>query len=82
MQEVLREAFRIVLGREPSSAEARVLENSLAQFRARFSADPEAAKKFLEVGASKAVTDRPADLAALASVASMILNLDEAITKQ
>ncbi len=80
--EPLRETFRLVLSREPSNEETKLLQASLQHFKTRFEKEPEAAKKFLAVGESKADTNNPAELAALASVASMILNLDEAITKQ
>jgi hypothetical protein len=79
----LREAFRYILSRPPSAQELAVLQSSLQRFQSRFEKDPESAKKLLAVGDSKPdAAGDPAKLAALASVTSMILNLDEAITKQ
>jgi hypothetical protein len=79
----LEQAFLLAIGRKPSAQELQVLQSSYQRFRTRFDRDPESAKKFLAVGDSRSVTDHPApELAALASVTSMILNLDEAITKQ
>lgn len=79
----LEQAFLLAIGRKPSAQELQVLKSTYQRFRTRFDKDPESAKKFLSVGDSRSVTDRPApELAALACVTSMILNLDEAITKQ
>jgi hypothetical protein len=78
----LERAFVLTLGRRPSAREKQILEASLAKFQQRFNSDPEAAKKLLAIGESKSQTGKPAELAALMSVTSMILNLDEAITKQ
>ncbi len=78
----LRRAFLLAIGREPSKQEFQVLQTALERFQTRFAKDPQGAKKFLEIGNSKSVTEHPEQLAALTSVTSMILNLDEAITKQ
>jgi len=80
-EQPLESAFVRALGREPSARELDVLTKALQRFEARFAKDPEAAKKLLDVGESKSVNPDPAKLAAYASVASMILNLDEAVTK-
>ena len=76
-------AFRHGLGRPPHAAEAEVLERVLASYLDEFSADIDAAEEFLSTGESP--FDSQADphrLAAYAAVASLILNLDEAVTKQ
>ena len=79
----LDRAFVLTLGRHPTSKEKQILEASLAKFQQRFNSDPQAAEKLLAIGESKSQSNaKPADLAAMMSVASMILNLDEAITKQ
>ena len=77
----LRSAFVRAIGRDPSARESEVLAKALRRFEARFAGDPEAAKKLLAVGDSKSAYPDVAKLAAYASVASMILNLDEAVTK-
>ncbi|HEX6987439.1 MAG TPA: DUF1549 and DUF1553 domain-containing protein, partial [Planctomycetaceae bacterium] len=75
--------FRRVLGRAPSEPEMRLLIDELASRRERFAASPDDATEYLSVGDRPAVTDLdPADLAATAAVASLILNLDEAVTKE
>jgi hypothetical protein len=77
----VRSAFVRALGREPSARELDVLNKALARFEASFAKNPEAAKKLLAIGESKSAYPDAAKLAAHASVASMILNLDEAVTK-
>jgi hypothetical protein len=76
-------AFRRVLGRAPSEAEASILNAALAKQRKLFTADPTAVAKLLKVGDSKRDEKLNAiDHAALTAVCTMILNLDEALTKQ
>lgn len=81
--ERLRHGFRTLLVREPAARETAVLGKALAGFRKSFAADKAAAEKLLTQGASPrdAAAD-PVELAAYASVASLLLNLDEAITKE
>lgn len=79
----LRFLFRTVLTRAPKDRESQVLKRALEQFRARYAAHPEAAEKFLDTG--KSSRDRslnPVELAAYAGISSLILNLDEAVTKE
>ena len=79
----IEQAFLFAIGRKPTAQELQVLQSTYQRFRTRFDKDPEGAKKFLSVGDSRSITDHPApELAALAGVTSLILNLDEAITKQ
>ena len=75
--------FRRVLARAPRSDERALLQRAFRRWKADFSADPRAAKEWLSVGA-KPVEPKldPVDLAALSAVASTVLNLDEAITKE
>src|SRR5689334_16793018 len=49
----LEAAFRLVLSRAPTPAEAKVLLAGLERLRADFTSQPEAAKKFLRNGESK-----------------------------
>ena len=74
--------FRAVLARAPRPAEMTILERAHQRALADFRADPEAAKALLAVGAKPADPKYdPAELAALASVASTILCMDETVTK-
>ena len=79
----LSEAFRRCTSRAPTPNELAVLSRRLQSLRALFAADDAAARKLIAVGESKA-SDRlkPADLAAFTSVASLLLNLDETISKE
>ena len=75
-------AFRLATARRPSRAELGVLRNSLEAFGERYRGDREAALELLDHGEHprNASLDVP-ELAAHAAVASLILNLDEVITK-
>ncbi len=79
----LARAFRLVMSRAPSEAEQQVLLRSFRQQLAHFRAQPEDVRKLLAMG-EKRNDERlnQAELAAYAMAASLILNLDEAITKQ
>ena len=75
-------AFQHATGRGPSASETRVLQGALEKLRADFSARPAEAASFLKVGASPVDASLPpVELAAAMSVASMILSLDETVTK-
>ncbi len=75
-------AFRLATARKPSTDEIRILAQTLEAQRAAFAKDPEAARKLLGVGTFKATAPvSETDLAAWATVTSMILNLDETVTK-
>ena len=76
-------AYNIVLGRDPKPREATVLNRALGQFRAQFAGKREGAVKFLAQGDSvREERFPPEELAAYASLASLVLNLDEAVTKE
>ncbi len=75
-------AFRHTLGRKPQPDEVAVLKQTHQEQLARFQADPAAAKALIAVGESKAPeSSDPAALAAMTSVANVLLNLNETITK-
>lgn len=80
--EQIRFGFRLVTSRSPSPLETQVLVDAYQQEVQRLSSDPEGVRKILGVGSSeqKGATDRIA-LAAMASVARILLNLNEAVTK-
>jgi hypothetical protein len=75
-------AFRLATARKPSRDEIKIVQEVLTRDLAGFRADPAAAEKLLSVGAfnAKAGLD-PIELAAWTTIASMILNLDETVTK-
>jgi hypothetical protein len=73
---------RLALARKPSSAETKVLENILQKQETTFRHDPVAADNYLKVGSFRQRRDLdPSELAAWTTVASVVLNLDETITK-
>ena len=75
--------FRVALARSPKPAESTVLLTALSQFQARFRPDAKAAAALLSEGDSPhAANVDPAELAAYTGVASLILNLDETVTKE
>jgi hypothetical protein len=68
-------AFRLATSRKPSADEVQVLEETLRAQLADFQKDSASAKKYLKTA------DASPELAAWTTVASMILNLDETVTK-
>jgi hypothetical protein len=79
----LRYGFRLVLARPPSAAEEQVLLDNLRYHLDYFASDERRAQGILRVGDSPADPALAArELAAYASVASLVLNLDEAVTKE
>jgi hypothetical protein len=75
-------AFQAATGRKPLPAEIQVLVTSLTKLRADYLAHPNEAEALLKVGNSAVdATVAPAELAAATAIASMILNLDETVTK-
>jgi len=79
----LRYGFRLALGRSPSTAEAQILRDSLNYHRDYFEGKQGNPETFLKQGDSPSdpALDRR-ELAAYASVASLLLNMDEMVTKQ
>jgi hypothetical protein len=76
-------AMRLATSRPANPNELRVLERGLNQRLAQFRADPAAAEKLLSAGESpRDKSIDAAELAAYATAASVILNLDEVITRQ
>src|SRR3954462_1516530 len=75
--------YALLLARPPGPRQAQVLARAFDQFSAEFREDPKSATAFLRVGESP-VRDGldSVELAAYASVASLMLNMDEAITKE
>jgi hypothetical protein len=79
----LAHGFRLLLAREPKPAELAILRAAYERVRTDFENDAAAAKALLAVGEAKSeVPPNPAELAAFTSVASTLLNLDEAFTKE
>jgi hypothetical protein len=76
-------AFELVLARPAKMEESRPLVAALGRFEQHYRANNKDAMDFLSEGKSPRAEDIPApELAAYAAVASVILNLDETVTKE
>jgi Protein of unknown function (DUF1553)/Protein of unknown function (DUF1549)/Concanavalin A-like lectin/glucanases superfamily/Planctomycete cytochrome C len=76
-------AFQRVTSRTPTDGEMYVLRRNLDRHLTEYRKDAAAARKLLTVGEVKPdVKLDPAELAAYAAVCRLILNLDEAVTKE
>jgi len=76
-------AYRLALARAPKAVESSVLLKALGHYSARYRDDPRAAIE--AIGQGESAQDpklEVGELAAYAAVASVILNLDEVITKE
>jgi hypothetical protein len=81
-RERLKFGFRAVTSRYPGRVELETLERSLVDRVAHFSSHPEEARRLLAIGEKRNRPDlNPVELAAHTVVASLILNLDESITR-
>jgi hypothetical protein len=75
--------FRRATARAPLPAELQILEKGLDRYLAIYRGDPEAARQLLAHGDSPRDDKLDAgELAAYASVATILLNLDETLTKE
>lgn len=82
-QERLKYGFLLVNGREPGDRELEVLLDSLAWHGDYFATGGDRAKQYLSQGDSPSDQRIPRDeLAAYAAVASLLLNTDQAVTKE
>jgi hypothetical protein len=76
-------AFRLATSRRPKAAEREILVDSFHYHLDSYKSRPEAAVKLLSEGESPRPEDLDAgELAAYTAVASLILNLDETVTKE
>ena len=71
-----------VLARRPTDAELGLMLDALRSGEARSEEDREPASGFVSAEAPAVAGEEPSDLAAYAAVGSLILNLDEALTKE
>ncbi|MEX1229897.1 MAG: PSD1 and planctomycete cytochrome C domain-containing protein [Planctomycetaceae bacterium] len=76
-------AFRTVLSRVPGAQEREILSELYAAEFDRYRTDPAAARSVVSHGFAPRISDGdPAEIAAWVAVATAILNLDEAITRE
>ena len=75
-------AFRIVLARLPDESEQATLQKILAEARTHFTTNSMASEEFLSIGNSpREISLNAAELAAWSAVMSVVMNLDECISK-
>ncbi len=76
-------AFRLATAREATSAEQAILTTRLVRLRAQYAADPAAARELTAAGeAPRNEALDPVEHAAWTAVCSLILNLDETLSKE
>ncbi len=76
-------AFRTAASRQPGEKELQVLLKNLSKQKKYFTRNPQEASRLLTFGEKRNdIKIDPVELAAYSAVASLILNLDETITKQ
>ena len=75
-------AFRSVLSRQPTDRERQVLMTLYQTERERYQADPKSAAAAVSHGKAPHLTTDAVDAAAWTAVATALLNLDEAITRE
>lgn len=81
-EQIIRDLFRLTVGRYPTDEERDVLAGLLQRQRERFAADPQAAARWLDVGdAPVEMPDDAAFAAAIASTANALLNFDGAVSR-
>src|SRR5690606_33100905 len=87
-QERLEWAFRLLTSRRPDASELALLQQVLEQHRADFAADPTRATALIDSATTQLNPDhldrdksQDPQLAAWTMFASLLLNLDEAVTK-
>jgi hypothetical protein len=79
----LTSIFLRATSRRPTADELKVLDDTLSKFRRHYAADKTAAEKLLKAGESpRDLQLDPVEHAAYAAICSLILNLDETLTKQ
>ena len=81
--ERLTEMFRRCTARAPRAEELQLLTRRLVRLRDHYGREPQAATELIAAGESKAdSTLVPAELAAWTGLGSLLLNLDETLTKE
>lgn len=78
----LSQLMQRAAARTPKPAELQVLQRTLAAQRQHFAQHPDAAAALIRIGDAPHTKIDPVELAAHTLVASLILNLDEVITKE
>ncbi|MCA9147634.1 MAG: DUF1553 domain-containing protein, partial [Planctomycetales bacterium] len=81
--ERINNIFQGILARQPNSNESAILSQGLAKHLKQFEATPESASQLATIGEYPLPESiNQIELAAYTTIASLILNLDAAVTKQ
>jgi len=81
--ERITHAFRLAVARKPTDAELKILVDGFNAYLSTYFNDPDAADKLTTTGESKRNPNLDArELAAYTAVASVILNMDQTITRE
>jgi hypothetical protein len=76
-------AFRLATARFPTAGESDVLQQALSSYLDEYNNSPDAARRYLSQGESPRDEELDVtELAAYSALASLILNMDETITKE
>lgn len=76
-------AFRLATSRLPTPTEEEILNEQLQQFHVQFETKPDSAVEFVQIGAYRQNEQLdPVEQATYTAFCSMILNLDEVLSKQ
>jgi hypothetical protein len=79
----LRRVFRRLLVRSPTGVELDLLLTSLDHYRSRYAGHPDEAAQFIAVGEAPVLDGQdPIEVAALTAVCSLLMNLDETLTRE
>ena len=79
----LENAFRVLTARFPTAQERGILQARLETLRRQYAADPEAARLLVTTGeAARPESLDPAEHAAWTALCSLLMNLDETLTRE
>lgn len=81
-REKLQFVFEIALARSPTQTEAKIILADLVQHRTEFGKNPDAAKMLIAIGEVGAKTTFSAtELASWTMITSLVMNMDEFVTR-
>jgi hypothetical protein len=79
----LARAFRLATARPPTAAESGILSGRLSAVRAQFASDRGAAERLAAAGEARRASGLdPVEHAAWTALCSLLLNLDEVLSKE
>jgi hypothetical protein len=81
-QEQIRFANRLLIGRDPTSAEVKTMMEFCRADEEGYKKNPDKAKSLLAVGVSKTDDQQEARLAAYTNLALSMMNTDEFLTRK